>query len=146
MSRPGFAKAAPASARVLAAGALAAAGLALGGCATVVLGVHEPFQVISSPAGAHVELSSGETCVTPCTLQLPRAVSFKLRISLPGYVTQMIPVASHTSVGGAVGFVGNGVIGGIIGAGADMDSGALRSLSPNPVKVRLDPLPPPPKL
>ena len=120
---------------------LAGGAFVLAGCATVVLGAHEPFQIVSSPTGARVQLSTGESCVTPCTLELPRAVAFQARVSLPGYATQVLPVASRNTVGGAVGFVGNGVVGGIVGAGVDMDSGAMKSLSPNPLNVRLDRLP-----
>ncbi|HZL01291.1 MAG TPA: hypothetical protein VFC47_15500 [Caulobacteraceae bacterium] len=87
------------------ASALAAGALALCGCATVVLGAHEPFEIVSSPAGAHVDLSTGETCVTPCKLELPRAVAFQARVSMPGYATQVIDVASRANVGGAVGFL-----------------------------------------
>ncbi len=112
--------------------------LILAGCATVVLGTRETFQIVSSPTGARVQLSTGETCVTPCALELPRAAAFQARVSLPGYATQVVPVASRTSVVGAVGFLGNGVIGGMAGAGADMDSGAMRSLSPNPLRVQLN--------
>jgi hypothetical protein len=123
------------------AGALAARALALCGCATVVLGVHEPFEIVSMPAGARVSLSTGETCVTPCKLELPRAVAFQARVSLPGYATQVVAVASRLSAGGAVGFLGNGMIGGVVGAGEDVESGAMRSLVPNPLRVRLAPLP-----
>ena len=118
---------------------LAGAVLSLTGCATVVRGSREPFHIVSVPAGAHVQLSTGEVCTTPCTLQLPRAVSFKARLSLAGYATQLVPVTSRGSVGGAVGFLGNGVVGGIVGAGVDHDSGAMRSLTPNPLKVKLEP-------
>jgi hypothetical protein len=124
------------------AGALAGVGLTLAGCATVVLGADEPFKIDSVPAGAHVQLSTGGTCVTPCELELPRAVAFQVRISLPGYATQVIPVASRNGVGGAVGFLGNGVVGGVVGAGVDLDSGAMRRLSPNPLRVRLYSPPP----
>jgi hypothetical protein len=122
-------------------GVLIGGALALCGCATVVLGVTEPFHIVSSPAGARVQLSTGETCVTPCTLELPRSMEFQVRVSLPGYATQVLPVASRASVGGVVGFVGNGVIGGVVGAGEDLESGAMRSLAPNPLSVRLDRLP-----
>lgn len=125
----------------LRAGALAAGALTLAGCATVTLGVHEPFEIISSPAGAQVSLSTGETCVTPCKLELPRAAAFQARVSLPGYATQLIPVASRPAAGGAIGFLGNGMVGGVVGAGVDLDSGAMRRLSPNPLRVRLSPLP-----
>jgi len=127
---------------VLRAGALAVGALTLSGCATVTLGVHEPFEIVSSPAGARVSLSTGDTCVTPCKLELPRAVAFQARVSLPGYATQVIPVASRAAAGGVVGFLGNGVVGGVVGAGVDLESGAMRSLSPNPLRVRLYPPPP----
>ena len=120
--------------------ALAGGVLTLAGCATVVRGPREPFQVISVPAGANVQFSTGETCVTPCRLELSRSVGFKVRVGLPGYVAQVIPVASRNSVGGAVGFLGNGLAGGAIGASIDLETGAMRSLSPNPVTVRLTPL------
>lgn len=122
-------------------GVLVIGALTLAGCATVMLGEHEPFEIVSTPPGARVSLSTGETCLTPCKLELPRAVAFRARVSLPGYVTQEIPVRSRTSVGGAVGFLGNGVVGGVVGAGEDVGSGAMRSLSPNPLRVRLNPLP-----
>jgi len=123
--------------RLRRAAAVGLAGLALAACATVVLGDREPFKIVSAPAGAHVQLSTGETCVTPCQLNLPRAVAFKARVSLPGYATQELPVVSRHTVGGAVGFVGNTMVGGLIGAGVDLDSGAMRSLSPNPLTVQL---------
>lgn len=144
MKRSGRVEPAPAArsfSLVWRAGVLAGAVLTLAGCATIVLGAHEPFQIVSLPVGAHVQLSTGEACVTPCKLELPRAVAFQARVSLPGYATQVIPVASRDTVGGAVGFLGNGAIGGIVGAGVDLDSGAMRSLSPNPLSVRLHPLP-----
>jgi hypothetical protein len=128
---------------VLAGVALAGGALALGGCATLTRGTHVPFKIVSSPAGAHVQLSSGETCITPCTLDLPRANPFQARLTLAGYATQTLSVASRGSAVGVVGLLGNGVIGGMAGAGSDMDSGAMRSLSPNPLVVRLDPMPTP---
>jgi hypothetical protein len=124
------------------ASALAVGALTLSGCATVVLGVHQPFEIVSAPAGARVSLSTGETCVTPCKLELPRAVAFQARVSLPGYATQVLPVASRFGAGGAVGFLGNAGVGGLIGASEDLESGAMRGLSPNPLRVRLSPLPP----
>ena len=130
-----------ASTRLWRAAALAGGAVALAGCATVVRGAHETFRILSSPSGAHVQLSTGETCVTPCTLELPRAMTFQARVSLPGYATQVVRVSSRNNVGGAVGFIGNGVVGGIVGAGVDMDSGAMRSLSPNPLRVNLERLP-----
>jgi hypothetical protein len=132
--------------RLLSVAALASGLLPLTGCATVTRGTHAPFKIVSVPAGAHVQLSSGESCLTPCTLELPRGNGFQARLSLSGYVTQTLPVTSRGSGGGVIGFLANGAVGGIVGAATDVDSGAMRSLSPNPLVVRLDPIPPaPPK-
>ena len=139
--RPGLRPVACLPRPVWRAGGLICGALALAGCATVVLGVREPFKIVSTPVGAHVQLSTGETCTTPCELELPRGIAFQARVSAPGYEPQMVQVASRTSVGGAVGFLANGVIGGVIGASADVDSGATQSLSPNPLNVRLSPSP-----
>lgn len=110
----------------------------MGGCATVVRGTHAPYRITSTPDGARVALSSGETCITPCVLDLPRANAFRVRVSKLGYITQTLEVTSKPSGAGAVGLLANGVIGGIAGVGADVDSGALRSLSPNPLVVKLE--------
>lgn len=64
--RRAFAPAGPGAAR--SALALAGSALALAGCATVTRGTHAPFRIVSLPAGAQVRLSSGEACITPCTL------------------------------------------------------------------------------
>ncbi len=114
----------------------------MAGCATVVRGTHQSFRITSVPSAAHVALSTGETCLTPCVLDLPRASAFQVRVSKPGFVTQTTPVASKGSAAGVIGILGNAVLGGIAGAGADADSGAMRSLSPNPLDVRLVPVAP----
>lgn len=114
----------------------------INGCATVLRGTHQPFRITSLPSNAQVALSTGETCVTPCTLDLPRAGGFQVRVSKPGFVTQVVPVMSKGSGAGVVGILGNAVLGGIAGAGADADNGSMRSLSPNPLNVRLATVPP----
>ena len=42
---------------------------------------------------------------------------------------------------GTAGFVGNALLGGPIGAGWDVASGAMTNLTPNPLNVVLDSLP-----
>jgi hypothetical protein len=39
---------------------------------------------------------------------------------------------------GGAGFLGNALIGGVIGAGVDATSGAMLDLSPNPLNVQLE--------
>ena len=116
---------------------LAGALLGLAGCATVVRGTHETFHIVSTPTGAVAQLSSGESCVTPCAVELPRANAFQVRIAKPGFVTQLVAVRSVGSGMGGVGLLSNAVVGGIVGASVDLSSGAMRNLSPNPLKVEL---------
>lgn len=111
--------------------------LALAGCATVVRGTHETFHIVSTPAGATAQLSSGESCVTPCAVELPRANAFQVRVAKPGFVTQTVAVRSVGSGAGGIGLLSNAVVGGIVGASVDLSSGAMRNLSPNPLKVDL---------
>ena len=111
--------------------------MALAGCATVVRGTHETFHIISSPVGAVAQLSSGESCVTPCAVELPRANAFQVRVAKPGFVTQTVEVRTVGSGAGGIALLSNAVVGGIVGASVDLSSGAMRNLSPNPLKVEL---------
>jgi hypothetical protein len=117
---------------------LAGAALALSGCATVIRGTHETFRIASTPDGAVAQLSGGESCVTPCAVEIGRADPFQVRISKAGFVTQTVSVRSVTSGAAGVGLLSNALVGGIVGASVDLSSGAMRSLTPNPLKVRLE--------
>ena len=116
---------------------LAGAVLVLAGCATVVRGTHETFRIVSTPAGAVAQLSSGESCVTPCAVEIARANPFEVRIAKPGFVTQRVAVRSAASGAAGIGLLSNAIVGGIVGASVDLSSGAMRNLTPNPVQVRL---------
>lgn len=116
---------------------LMGATLFLAGCATVTRGTHGPFQIISTPSGAVAQLSTGESCVTPCHLDMRRADPFQVRLSKAGYVTQTVSVRSIFNGASTVGLLSNAVVGGIVGASVDMSSGAMQSLTPNPLRVQL---------
>ena len=92
---------------------------------------------------------------------MPRKSQFTATISKSGYKTVDIAVTNKISTGGGVGMAGNVLVGGIIGAGVDVASGAMLDLTPNPVNIVLEkqegsgmatppspppsaPLPPPP--
>ena len=121
--------------------ALLCAGMALTSCATVFRGAHQKLQVISTPSGANVNLSSGETGVTPATFLKNRRDSFQVTVSKPGYITQMVTVESRASGSGVAATAGSAVVGGVIGVAVDAGTGAWNSLYPNPVSVRLVPAP-----
>jgi hypothetical protein len=120
------------------------AGLALSGCATITRGTTDQVQIVSDPSGADARTSLGQTCVTPCTLQMSRKDEFTVTISKPGFTEENVPVKTQIAGNGAAGFAGNVLLGGIVGMGADAYTGATLEHVPNPVSVSLRPLPPPP--
>ena len=119
---------------------LALSGLSMSACATVTRGTSQSFEVQSTPPGASVQTSNGFGCeATPCTFKMARKTAFTATVSLPGYVSQTLPVESRMSSGGGTAMAGNILVGGLIGAGVDASSGALNDLTPNPLIVTLVP-------
>lgn len=109
------------------------------GCATITRGTTEAFVIETEPPGADAWFSSGETCRTPCTLTKKRKDAFNVKIELGGFEPTEVNVVSEIARGGAAGMAGNVLFGGIIGAGIDAGSGAMKQLTPNPVVVKLIP-------
>jgi hypothetical protein len=117
--------------------------LAIGvsGCATITRGTTEAFSIETEPSGASVTTSLGTMCEpTPCVIpKVSREAEFTVTISKPGYVTTTHNVSHTTAGGGAAGMAGNVLLGGIIGAAVDANSGATQQLVPNPLHVVLEP-------
>src|SRR5437016_710091 len=126
--------------RAIILGGLAAASVLLSGCATITRGTNQNFVVESSPSEANVKLSTGQTCVTPCTLRMKRKSEFVATISKDGYQTQEAHIHGVVKGGGAAGVAGNVIFGGIIGAGIDASNGSMMNLKPNPLTVTLVPV------
>jgi hypothetical protein len=127
--------------RALAAGMLA---LSTAACATVTRGTTEVWAVTTDPGGATVKTSNGYGCPgTPCTFKIEHKAEFDVDITMPGYRTYHGHVTHQVAAAGAGGFVGNALVGGIIGGGIDVASGATLELKPNPLVVKLEPVPPP---
>ncbi len=111
----------------------------LGACATVTRGANTAWEVKTTPPEAQVSTSNGFHCdFTPCSLRMPRKSRFTARVSKPGYKTVNIIVTNKLAGAGGAGFVGNALIGGVIGAGVDVASGAMLDLTPNPVVLKLE--------
>ncbi len=123
-----------------------AAGLALAllqaGCATITRGSAEQLVIKSVPSGASVRLSNGFTGYTPATFTVPRKGVIIVTVSKPGFATQEISLTTKVAGKGAAGFAGNVLIGGLIGGGIDLATGAALSHEPNPLEVTLQPVPP----
>ena len=123
---------------VVVAAALAGAA-SLSACATVTRGTNTAWEVQTDPSGARVETSHGHQCPsTPCSIKMPRKSQFTATISKPGYKTVTASVTNKVSGGGGAGMAGNVLVGGIIGAGVDVASGAMLDLTPNPLVVKLE--------
>jgi hypothetical protein len=125
--------------------AMAAAVFTLGGCATITRGTTDQLQITSDPPDATARTSLGHSCVTPCTLTISRKDEFNVVISKPGYQDETVEVKTQVAGAGAAGFAGNVLLGGVVGMGADVATGATLEHIPNPVSVVLMPLPAPPR-
>jgi len=110
-------------------------------CATVTRGSNTAFEVQSTPAGATVSTSNGHVCPsTPCSIKMPRRSEFEVVVAKPGYETVSTTVTNKVAGGGGVAMAGNVIVGGVIGAGVDLASGAMLDLTPNPLVVTMAPV------
>ena len=82
----------------------------------------------------------GYVCITPCTLQTDRKAEFSVIFTKPGFHTTEVPVTTRVAAGGAAGFAGNVILGGLVGMAADAATGATLEHFPNPVTVTMLPL------
>jgi hypothetical protein len=120
--------------------AVLALAAACGGCASVTRGTTDQVQIVSDPPGAEAHTSMGHVCTTPCTLQFNRKDEFTVTASMPGYHSAQMPVGTRVAGGGAAGFAGNLLLGGVVGMVVDAASGATLEHYPNPVQLNLVPL------
>ncbi len=109
--------------------------LYLAGCATVINGTSQDYQIASEPSGAQAILTNGLECTTPCEFSLKRRHDLRVDFMLDGYKHDYVLVQSRT--GGAV--AGNILLGGLIGGVVDGSNGASNHLHPRPLKIRLVP-------
>lgn len=111
----------------------------LAGCATITRGSNDTLQVNSTPSGAQVKMSDGQTCAnTPCAFKVPRKSELNVLVTKEGCQHQQIRVTNKVAGGGSAAMAGNVLAGGLIGAGVDASSGAMLDLVPNPVEITLD--------
>lgn len=121
--------------------AVAAAALSLAACATVTRGSNDTWTVETSPSGASVRTSNGFFCdQTPCSFKMSRKSEFTVDITKPGYKPWSGRVINRVSGAGGAGMAGNVILGGVIGAGVDVATGAMLDLEPNPLVVELEPV------
>ena len=119
--------------RIYAVAAAAILPFAVGGCATVINGTSQDYEMASKPEGAKVTLSNGQSCVAPCKISLKRRNDLTATLELDGYKTEKVYIQSRTGGAG----LGNVLLGGVIGGAVDASNGSMNSLYPRPLNVRL---------
>ena len=114
------------------------------GCGTT----KETLFINSDPTGARVTLSNGVVGVTPCSFVVPLKVKTVVTVEKDGYEPAQVTVAKKVSkkmvAGRAVAFLIVAPIAAIGGSGGGMGGGVIgpvSKLEPNPVSVKLLPLP-----
>lgn len=118
---------------------LAAGAMSLSACATVTRGSNDAWVVSSDPAGARVETTNGQFCAaTPCAIKMKRKSEFTATLTKAGYKPATVQVTHKTANSGAAGVAGNVLLGGVIGLGVDLATGASQDLTPNPVNITLE--------
>src|SRR5206468_10329251 len=74
---------------------LTAVALALAGCGSLGGGSSDRLSITSTPPGADVTASTGESCLTPCTMALGRGADFTVVISKRGFKSERFPVGEN---------------------------------------------------
>lgn len=114
----------------------------LAACATIARGRTQTFNVQSTPPGASVSLSTGETCAaTPCAFEhISREARFTVTVTKQGYRTVTQNITHATSPAGAAAMAGTIALpGGLALSLIDANFGATQDLKPNPLSVTLEP-------
>jgi hypothetical protein len=124
----------------LRAALLTCAAFSLGACATVTRGSSQAWTVETTPGGAAVATTTGFKCdATPCTFKMKRKKEFDVTITKAGYKPYTASVTNQISGKGGAALAGNVLVGGVVGLGVDAMTGASKDLTPNPLKVTLEP-------
>ena len=111
----------------------------LGACATITRGSTMAWDVRTTPPGASVRTSNGLSCnSTPCSMEVSRRAHFTATVSKPGYKNVDVAVSHTVSTAGGVALAGNVIVGGLIGVGVDVATGAYNDLTPNNIDLKLE--------
>lgn len=122
-----------------------AASISLSACATVTKGSNDTVKMTSTPSEARVVFEDTaqklqpQSCATPCEIELNRKRTYKTTVSKAGYENFVVIMEPKVSTSGGTAMAGNLLVGGIIGAGVDAATGAMKDLTPNNLEVTLAP-------
>jgi len=121
------------------------ASVSLSACATVTKGTNDTVKMTSEPSEARIVFKDTtlkyqpQTCVTPCEIELNRKRTYNATVSKSGYEDFVVVMVPKVSTSGGTAMAGNLLLGGIVGAGVDGLTGAMKDLSPNNLNVILAP-------
>jgi hypothetical protein len=104
-------------------------------CATIISGSRQRVPITSDPPGATVYVDFQNVGYTPLMVKLKRKHTHQIRLELDNYSSYELTTKKKFNPM----FVGNVVIGGLIGMGIDGASGAIFDVYPKNVKVKLEP-------
>lgn len=127
--------------RLLLVVASLAAAVLVSGCATATRGSTEMVSFVSDPAGAKMTTSTGLTCTTPCTLEVPRSDTFTATFALEDQTEQVFvdtQIAEAVGATTAANVLLTPIIAIPVAIAVDAASGANLDHVPNPVIVTFD--------
>jgi hypothetical protein len=108
---------------------IAVAGVSLAGCSSFSPDAFKPappkvtVELDSVPSGAEARTSQGQSCKTPCSVEVPAAEGFSVSYTLANYQPLTVPVQVTHQPG-------------------DLTSPAITTADPNPVVGELQPVAP----
>ncbi len=113
--------------------------LALSSCGSITRGTTENVTITAIPEDAKISTSTGQYCPrSPCTLEVKRKTEFTAFAEKEGYEKGSLEIKTKIGGGGAAGFAGNVIVGGVIGMGVDAVTGAALDHYPNPAHIDLN--------
>jgi hypothetical protein len=105
------------------------------GCASIVSGGSQEITFRSNPGGALVTIDGKPYGLTPITVMMKRKSGLTAAFTHDGF--KPLTITLQTQINGW--FLGNILIGGLIGSTTDGVTGAMNEYSPNQYMVTLDP-------
>lgn len=94
--------------------------------ATIIRGTTQEVAINTTPAGAEVNFSNGQSCTSPCNIEADRNTTLQVTITKPGCHTHTAALMPTLAGGGVI-------LGGLI----DYGTGIVYDLQPNPMHVSL---------
>jgi hypothetical protein len=108
--------------------------LLLSSCATIVSGSKQNVKFSSNPSSASIFIDEVEVGKTPFEIKLARKSEHSVMIKLEGYQTYQTNLTKKFNAW----YIGNILIGGLIGLIVDPITGAIYNLSPNEINAQMN--------